>query len=104
MEILYGDGWYMEGNRRIAGKIILGKNKLFIRGEQGDLPQTFISTEHVVSLERKKDCLSIRIQLSLVNGYQAVIKWDAGTLRELTEELAKRAGLKKRFWSSVWRK
>lgn len=102
MDILYGDGWYLEGARKISGKIILGKNKIFLRNPQGDLPQTNILLESISCLEHKKDSILISVRLSMVNRYQVLLRGNPENITELTRELVKRLKLKKRFLSSMW--
>ncbi len=102
IEVLYGEGWYIEGDRKISGKIILGETKLYLKNIQGDLPQSFIALEKIVSLKKVKEGILINIRLSLNNSYQAAIIANRSNLRYLLEELVKRLGLKKKFLQSEW--
>lgn len=104
MEVLYGEGWYVEGDKKISGKIILGENKLYLKSPSGDLPQTYILIEKIVFIEKQKGGIRLGVRLSQTNTYQAFLKGNSVDLRELIEELVKRAGLKKRFLRAQWMK
>lgn len=102
MEITYGLGTYLEGNRNLSGQIILSEHKLYIKGEDGDYAQTYIPLEKISSLQLSSKGLNVFVRPSVTHQYTALIVGQKKYLKELLKEVVKRRGLKKKFLSTVW--
>lgn len=102
MDILYGEAQYTQGDIRCHGKIILSSYKLFLRGPEGDLAQTYIPLDKIIKLRRGRSHVVIDVRLSQVNRYRVVLKLEEVYIKDLIETLARRLGLKKRFLINEW--
>lgn len=102
MEFTYGPGAYIEGTKNLEGRILLGEHKLYLRGAEGDLAQTFIPLEKIEGLRRTSQGLEVHVRPSLAYRYTALIKGKGRELSDLTKELVQRRGLKKKFLKREW--
>jgi len=102
MEILYGKGEYIQGNRRFSGKILLGEYKLNFKDDRGDISATYIPLEKIERIKKTFKGLQIYVRLSAATGYCALIKPEKRNTEELISELVKRLHLKKQFLRKEW--
>jgi len=97
----YGEGYYIEGTRRIKGRIIIDESRLYLSGVY-DYPNTYIPLEKIEKLRYVRSGLEIKVKLSAANIVRAVISLPAKDIRQLTEDLVKRLHLKKKFLKREW--
>jgi hypothetical protein len=102
MEFSYGAGEYVEGDKKIEGKIILSEHKLYLKGPQGDLAQSYIPLEKIEGLRKTTHGMEVHVRPSLAYRYVALIKGENKHLSELTKDIVERRGLKKRFLRNEW--
>ena len=102
MDILYGDGFYSEKQKKINGKIILGDHKLYLKGTQGDFPETYIPLEKIQRLRLILQGLQVSVRVSPTMSYQAVLMGERKNLSELTQEIVGRRNLRKQFLRPEW--
>ena len=98
----YGPGKYQQGARQIAGQILLSEHKLFLRGPEGDLTQTYIPLEKIGRIKKGWGRLTIWVRPSLIEHYTVELRGRNDYLTDLTRELVDRRALRKRFWSAQW--
>lgn len=102
MEFSYGQGTYIEGEKNIDGTIALGEHKLYLKGAQGDLAQTYIPLEKIEKLRKTKLGVEVYVRPSLYFRYMVLLKGEKKYLSELVRDLVKRRGLKKQFLKNEW--
>ena len=102
MDFTYGNGTYLEGTKRIEGRIILGEHKLFLRGEKGDYTQTYIPLEKIFLLKKVSGGIELHVTPTISFQFTAVIRGDKQSIKDLSNELVLRRGLKKRFLRNEW--
>ncbi len=102
MEIVYGQGKYLDGASDFEGDIVLSEYKLFLRGAAGDWAQTFIPLEKIKKVRLVGDSMEISVCLSQVSRYTVKIKGENKNIKALAKELAVRRGFKKSFVWNVW--
>ena len=102
MEILYGQGEYIQSNRRFSGKILLGDYKLYFKDDKGDISSTYIPLEKIERIKKTFKGLQVHVRLSAATGYCALIKAEKKNTEELIGELVKRLHLKKQFLRKEW--
>lgn len=102
MEITYGHGEFLSEQTKVAGRIILGEHKLFIRNGAEDLAATFIPLEKIERLKLKSSTITLTVRPAIMSKYQVTLSADANNIKELAHELVQRRGLKKRFMQKEW--
>ena len=102
MEFSYGNGEYIEGEKKFAGKIILSEHKLFLKDQSGDIPQTYIPLEKIERLRAVKGGMEVHIRPSLYFQFTALIRGERKLVADLIKDLVKARGLKKQFLRSEW--
>ena len=102
MEFAYGHGQYIENKKNFSGRIILAEHKLYMRGHEGDIPQTYIPLEKITGVSRKNNMLTVNVRPSLYFEYTAHITGEKKHVKELTDDVVQRRGLKKRFLKNEW--
>jgi len=102
MEFSYDTGIYIEGDKKIAGQIILSEHKLYLKNSKGELAQTYIPLEKIERICKVKGGLELNVRPSLAYRYTAYIKGKSKRMSELAEEIVKRRGLKKKFLKNEW--
>lgn len=102
MEFLYGRGNYTEGDRKIEGNVILGEHRLYLKGPDGDLTQTYIPLEKIEGIKKIALGLEVRVRPSVSYRYKAVLGLDKKSEAELIKDIVKRRGFKKMFLKKEW--
>lgn len=106
----YGNGEYLEGEKHIKGQIILGEHRLYLKGPQGDLTQTYIPLEKIERIKRVSvrpvlknvAGLDIHVRPSLLIKYVVCLKGEKKYIADLIRDLVSRRGLKKKFLKNEW--
>jgi len=102
MEFSYGQGVYDEEGKKFEGQIILSEHKLYLKGADGDLAQTYIPLEKIERLRKMRQGVEIYVRPSISSRYVASLKGENKYLSELIRDLVQRRGLKKRFLRNEW--
>jgi len=97
----YGEGLYIEGDRKLKGRIVIEGNRLYLSGIYG-ASTTYIPLEKIERLRYVRGGLEIKVKLSAANIVRAVISLPAKDIQRLTKDLVKRLHLKKRFLKREW--
>ena len=102
MEFSYGQGTYIEENKRLEGRIILSEHKLYLKDKNGDLAQTYIPLEKIERVRKTRQGIEIHVRPTLYFRFAALIKGEKKYLSELIKDIVQRRGLKKQFLKSEW--
>lgn len=102
MDVTYGKGTYIKEKTLLNGQIILGAHKLFLRTSQGDLPSSYVPLEKIIELRRNGDAINFLIKQTMAYSYQVTIQGARASIKDLTQEIILRRGLKKQFLRNVW--
>jgi len=102
MEFSYGQGIYIEGEKRLEGQIILGEHKLYLKDVNGDLAQTYIPMEKIERIQKTGSQVEVYVRLSTYSRYVALFKGEKKHLSSLVRDIVQRRGLKKKFLKNVW--
>ena len=102
MEFSYGQGIYIEDDKKLEGRIILSEHKLYLKGIDGDLAQTYIPLEKIELLRRTRKGVEVHVRPTISSRYVALFKGEKKYLSELVRDLVQRRGLKKQFLKSEW--
>ncbi len=99
----YGYGQYEQGQMSFRGMIVLSQYKLFLRGESGDIFQTYIPLEKIYKIKRFWfHGLAVYVRPSQVTEYVVKIMGERRLERELIKDLIQRRGLTHKFLRSEW--
>jgi len=102
MEFSYGQGIYIEGEKRFEGQIVLGEHKLYLKDENGDLAQTYIPLEKIERIRRTGQGVEVYARPTIYFRFVALLKGEKRYLKELIRDLVGRRGFKKQFLKSEW--
>ena len=102
MEFSYGQGIYIEGEKKLEGQIILGQHKLYLRDANGDLAQTYVPLEKIERVQKTGSHIEVHVRPSTSYRYVALFKGEKKHLSSLVRDIVKRRGLKKQFLKNVW--
>lgn len=102
MEFSYGQGNYIEGEKRLQGQIILGEHKLYLRNTDGDLAQSYIPLEKIERIRKTGSGVEVHVRQSTYFRYMALLNGEKKLLSDLVRDIAKRRGLKKQFLKNEW--
>jgi len=102
MLVTYGQGECHQGGKSYKGQIILSEHRLYLKGSEGDLAQTYIPLEKIKKIRRTFTGLEIYVYPSLIESYVALIKGGKKNLSALLKDLTEQRGLKKRFLGYEW--
>ena len=102
MNIGYGHGTYIEGDKKVEGQIILDEHKVFLRSVGSDLVQTFIPLEKIDRMRLTYEGLEMEVNLALTNRYKALIKGERDMLHEMAREIVVRRNFHKRIFKNEW--
>lgn len=102
MEFSYGQGIYIEGEKRLEGQIILGKHKLYLKDTDGDLAQTYVPLEKIERIQKTGSHIEVHVRQSTYFRYVALFEGEKKHLSSLVRDIVQRRGLKKQFLKNVW--
>ena len=102
MDVTYGQAVFVEGSKRIKGRVILSEHKLFLKGPGGDFTETYIPLEKICLLRAAAGSLHIEAQLTIHLKVSSVLQGNKKSMLELAREIAARRGLKKKFLKNEW--
>jgi len=102
MEFTYGEGTYLEGDKKIDGKIILSEHKLYLKGKQGDFAQSYIPLEKIDGVRKTVKGVELYVRPSLSYRYTAMIQGNRKQLSDLVKDLVQMRGFKKKFLRNEW--
>jgi len=102
MEFSYGQGIYIEDNKRIEGQIILSEHKLFLKDKNGDLAKTYIPLEKIERLRKTRQGIELHVRPTLYFRFTALLKGEKKLISELAKDLINKRGLKKQFLKNEW--
>ena len=102
MEFSYGQGIFIEGEKRLEGQIILGEHKLYLKDTSGDLAQSYVPLEKIERIRKTKLGVEVHVRPSTYFRYMALLKGDKRQLSELSKDIVKRRGLKKLCLKNEW--
>ncbi len=106
----YGHGEYLEGDTRVNGKIILGEHRLYLKGPQDDLTQTYMPLEKIEKIKRVSSGFAlsrvagveVHVRPSILVRYVVLLKGERTHLSDLIKDIVTRRGLKKKFLKKEW--
>ncbi len=102
LEFSYGEGQYIEKEKSFVGQVILGTHKLYIKGPDGDFPQTYIPIEKIERMKIAGDHLEFFVRPSVAFSYTAAMKVDGPYLRDQAHDLVQKLQMKKQFLKAEW--
>ena len=102
MEFVYGQGTYTEGDKKLFGTIALGEHRIYLKGEEGGLAQTFIPLEKIEKIKKGSQCVEFYVRPSLAYRYTVYLQGKAEKLSELVKDVVGMRGLKKKFLYQEW--
>ena len=102
MEIVYGEGLFIEESATHKGIITLGEHKLFLKTPESDLTRTYIPLEKIESIKLSGCHLSVFVRPGAAFFFTVMIKGENRKIKQLTHELVRRRCLKKRFLRQQW--
>jgi len=102
MEIEFSEGIFNESDRITKGVIVLSDHKLYLKGPEGDITQTYIPLEKIETLKLTGSSLSLFVRPGVSYYFTIVIKGNRLKISELTKELVLRRGFKKKFLRKEW--
>jgi len=102
MEFSYGQGIYIEGEKKFQGQIILSKHKLYLRNADGDLARTYVPLEKIERIRKTRSGVEIHVRPSTYFRYIALLKGEKKHLSSLVHDIVQRRGLKKKFLKKEW--
>ena len=102
MEFSYGQGIFIEGEKRFEGQIILGEHKLFLKDANGDLALTYIPLEKIERIGMVKSGAEVHVRPSTYFRYKVLFKGEKKHLSDLVRDIVQRRGLKKQFLKNEW--
>jgi hypothetical protein len=97
----YGEGIYLEGHKKIKGRIIVEGSRLYVSGSRREA-NTFIPLEKLSLIKCTRRGLKIKARLSQTNVINAFIKLPFKPAGRLTGDLVSRYNLKKKFLRREW--
>jgi len=102
MEITYGNGVFIEGEKKFEGTIVLSEHKLFLKYSNSDLPQTYVPLEKIERMKLSGGAVDVQVRPTLYLQYVATFKGERSQIKSLTLELVQRRGLRKKFLRNEW--
>ncbi|MFT5169599.1 MAG: hypothetical protein ACI9F2_000187 [Lysobacterales bacterium] len=102
MEFSYGQGKYVEGQKDFIGLIVLAEHKLYLRGSEGDITQTYTPLEKIYCIKQERNSLHVFVRPSLYLKYQVVVSGESDHIKELVKDVVSRRGFKKRLLKKEW--
>ncbi|MBN1869692.1 MAG: hypothetical protein JW847_03845 [Candidatus Omnitrophica bacterium] len=102
MEFSYGQGAYLEGNKKLEGQILLSEHRLYLKDKNGDLAQTYVPLEKIERIRKTRQGIEIHVRPTIYYRFTALIKGERKFLSELTRDLVQRRGFRKRFLKNEW--
>ena len=75
---------------------------MFLRAQQGDLPETFIPLDKIARLKKIGPGIEIDIHASFTLRYKAKIVAEKKDINDLVQEIVRRRKLKKKFLINEW--
>ena len=72
----YGEAKYIEEQKRYEGQLILDSNKIYLKGPDGEIPQTFCALSRIARMQQRGNRLLLDIRSTVVTGYQAAFVAD----------------------------
>jgi len=98
----YGQGTFIEGEKRFQGQIILGEHKLYLKDASGDLAQTYVPLEKIERIRKIKSGIEVHVRPSTYFRYMALLHGEKKHLSSLVRDIVQRRGLKKQFLKNEW--
>lgn len=98
----YGQGSYIEGQKRIDGRIIVDMNRLYVSGIEGEA-HTYIPLEKIVQIKAVRGGMEIKARLSAANVISVIISLPYAANRRLIKNLVGQLHLEKKFLRRQWR-
>ncbi len=103
MSFSYGYGRYEQGEMCFEGLIVLSQHRLFLRGENGDIPQTYVPLEKIYKVRRFwARGLALYVRPSQMTEYVVRITGERSLERDLVKDLIQRRGLKRKLLGREW--
>ena len=102
MEFSYGQGIFIEGEKRLEGQIILGEHKLYLKDARGDLAQSYVPLEKIERIRKTKLGVEVHVRPSTYFRYKALFQGEKKYLADLVRDIVQRRGLKKQFLKNEW--
>ncbi|MCA9402716.1 MAG: hypothetical protein KC897_02950 [Candidatus Omnitrophica bacterium] len=102
MNVTYGQGAFVRDNLRLEGTIILSEHKILIVSGGEELSATFIPLEKIEKVRLSGARIQVDVRPAIMSRYRAAYEGDKKNITELTHEIVRRRGLKKRFLQNEW--
>lgn len=97
----YGEGYYIEGQRHVKGRIIMDMSRLYVSGIKGEA-HTYIPLEKIVQVKGVRRGIEIKAKLSAANVINVIISLPYMANRKLIKNLVGQLHLKKKFLRRQW--
>lgn len=98
----YGDGSYVEGSKKLEGLITLGEHKVYLRTSGEDLTATYVPLEKIDQVRLQGDRVLFHVRPTISSQYVAAFCGQGKRIKELTKDIVKRRGFKKKFLKTEW--
>ncbi len=102
--VTYGEGEFIEGQKRIRGRILMDECKLFLQEQGEDIAATFIPVDKIERVKKNRNFLTLEVHLSIFYRYVVNLKGEGEAIKELLGELIRRLHLRKKFLRQEWYK
>ena len=102
MNVTYGKGSYIQDTTVLRGEIILGDHKLFLKSYQEELTSSYVPLEKIIELRKISDTIELIIKQTSSYSYKVLIRGGPRSIKDLTQEIVSRRGLKKKFLRQIW--
>lgn len=102
MNVTYGRGAYLREGVRLEGTIILSEHKILLVDGGEELTPTFIPLEKIEQVSLTGRQMKLDVRPAIMSRYRAAYEGEKKNISELTHEIVRRRGLKKRFLRNEW--
>jgi len=97
----FGEGIFLERNKRYKGNIIIDNYKIYLEGNE-PFVDTFIPLEKINLVKRKKTEIIVYIKPTSISRRIVAISGKNKVIADILHTLIEKLNLKKRFLRSIW--
>ncbi len=98
----YGEMEYRRGRRIYHGQVILTGHKLYVKGHEGEIAETFIPLEKIYKIKIFWNVLRVYVRPSSVMEFHVKIIGPAQSLRSLVSDLVDHRQMQRRLFGLEW--
>lgn len=102
MNVTYGQGAFVRDHLRLEGTIILSEHKILIVSDGEELSATFIPLEKIEKIRLSGARMQVDVRPAIMSRFRAFYEGNKKNIVDLTHEIVRRRGLKKRFLQNEW--